>query len=59
MGRLNSPEQAVVLGVGADPEPDAVIALPDAERAMVQAYARGPEAADALEAKRRMLRIGL
>lgn len=53
-----SAEQVVIFGVRSDPEPDAVIVAPDAKRAMVEADARRPQAADALEAKRRMQRIG-
>jgi hypothetical protein len=42
-------EQAVVLGVVANPEPDDVGAVLNGERAVVQADADEPEAADALE----------
>lgn len=52
-----SAQQPVVVGVGADPEPKAVIVPPDAERAMMEADTGRPEAADALETKRGMMRV--
>lgn len=52
-------QQAIIVGVAADPEPDAVVVPPDAKRAVVEADTRRPKAADPLEAKRRMLWIGL
>lgn len=54
-----STDQAIVFGVRPDPEPDAVIVPPHAKRAMVEADTGRPQAADTLEAKRGMVRIGL
>src|SRR6266851_2110315 len=57
--RLDSTDQFVVLCVGTDPEPNDAISGPDAHSAVSCPDARGPEAADFLQVKRRVTRIRL
>lgn len=40
-----------------DPEPDEIVVAPNGNGAMLKTYAGGPETPDALEVKRRMMRI--
>jgi len=55
--RLISTDQFVVLCVRTDPEPNDAISGPDAHSAVTRTDARGPEAADFLQVKRRVTRI--
>jgi hypothetical protein len=50
-------EQAVIFGVGADPEPDQIVAIAHAERPVVETDAHRPEAACLLEMQRRVERV--
>jgi len=54
-----SVQQLVIIGMAADPEPDAVILTSDAKGAVMEADTRRPETANALEAERGVLRISL
>ena len=55
--RLISTDQFVVLCVRTDPEPNDALSGPDAHSAVTRTDARGPEAADFLQVKRRVTRI--
>jgi hypothetical protein len=58
MGRLLT-EQFVVIGVRANPKPNAIIASFDGESTIVQAHARRPELPDFLKMEGGVTRIGL
>ena len=54
---LGLADEAVVLGMVADPEPQDPAADSDAERAMMKAYSARPKAAYALEIKRAVVTV--
>jgi hypothetical protein len=53
-----SPQQLVVIGVGADPEPDDTVFAGSSEGPMAPTDSDGPELANLLQVKRRMLGVG-
>jgi hypothetical protein len=57
--RAASPDQSVVIGMRADPEPEIAPVYFDGERTIAQADASGPVTADFLELQGRMARIAL
>jgi len=56
-GDLLPLDQMIVIGVGADPEPNEVVSILDRQRSVVQPDSNRPERPDSLEVERSVLRI--
>lgn len=55
----DSADELVILGMGADPEPQQTVGSLDRKRAIMQSYPRRPETTNLLEAERRVLMVDL